>query len=562
MNAANCLIARFNKRCKPDTKIKKARPKLNLCEEQQTLTGNIMIKSTITLSIALGASLMLSGCVNQESKPNQTQKIAQTAKQKPNLVIFYVDDLGWGDLSSYGAHRVQTPNVDALAENGIRFNDAHSSAATCTPSRYSLLTGEYAFRKKAEILKGDAPLLIGTDQATLPKMLKKAGYKTGVVGKWHLGLGDGSELDWNKKIAPGPLEIGFDYSFLLPATGDRVPTVYLENHHVVNLDPNDPLKVSYKQKVGNRPTGDDNPELLRQGADSQHSKTIVNGISRIGWMSGGKSAEWKDEDFPFITTDKANAFISQHKADPFFLFFSFHDIHVPRLPHPMFQGKTEMGVRGDAIVQMDWITGQVVNHLKRLDLLDNTLIVFTSDNGAVMFDGYYDQSFELQGDHKQNGPFKGAKYSAYEAGTRVPFIVHYPDQVKPGVSDELTSQIDIYASIASLINQPLAKTEAIDSQNKLAALFNAHEKGREFLIAETPNTKSLRHNEWKYIQPAKRLSPRLKSHKNIESGLQKTPQLYNLKTDISENNNLANKHPEKVAAMEAKLQQIAAKTQR
>ncbi|WP_026052765.1 sulfatase family protein [Gayadomonas joobiniege] len=489
--------------------------------------------------------------------------IAEQTPDKPNVVIFYVDDLGWGDLSSYGAHRVQTPHVDKLAKNGIRFTDAHSSSATCTPSRYSLLTGEHGFRRNAQILKGDAPLLIGTEQATLPKMLKKAGYMNAVVGKWHLGLGDGKQaVDWNGKVKPGPLEIGFDYSFLIPATGDRVPTVYLENHQVVNLTPDDPLSVNYKQKIGNRPTGYENPELLKQGADRQHDKSIINGISRIGWMKGGKSAEWRDEDFPFVTTEKANQFISQHQKQPFFLFFSFHDIHVPRVPHKMFQGSTEMGVRGDAIVQMDWITGQVVNHLESLNLLDNTLIIFTSDNGAVMFDGYHDEAFSKQGSHKQNGPFKGGKYSAYEAGTRVPFIVHYPAKVEPGISSALMSQMDIYASIAVLLGQPLAKTEAIDSQDHLSALFNATSLGREFLIAETPHTRALRYQDWKYIRPTAKKKPSLETLKKIASGVQKTPQLYNLSADISESVNLANELPQKVQFLERKMRQIEQQTER
>ncbi len=482
---------------------------------------------------------------------------------KPNVVVFYVDDLGWGDVSSYGATQVSTPNIDKLANNGIRFTDGHSSSATCTPSRYSLLTGEYAFRKKARILKGDAPLLIGTNQPTLPKLLNKVGYKSAVVGKWHLGLGDGeTPLDWNGKVSPGPLEIGFDYSFLLPATGDRVPTVYLENHHVLNLSDDDPLYVSYKGKIGNRPTGDENPELLRQKADPQHNKTIINGISRIGWMQGGKSAEWKDEDFPFVTTKKANNFITKNKENPFFLFFSFHDIHVPRLPHPMFQGKTNMGKRGDAIVQMDWITGEVVNHLEKLNLLDNTIILFTSDNGAVLTDGYEDEAIELLGQHKQNGPYRGGKYSAFEAGTRVPFIVHYPNKVKSGTSDALMSQIDLYASLAELLNIELKSNEAIDSQNHLNAFFNSEQSARTLLLEETPHTFSLRHNEMKYIAPAKRLIPKLFTNKKIEAGLSKQPQIYDLSIDPSETINIAKHAPEKVQQMQQMIETIKKQTTR
>ncbi|MBU2869834.1 arylsulfatase [Colwellia sp. E2M01] len=499
---------------------------------------------------------------DKESTSVSPVKVTTNNTDKPNIVIFYVDDLGFGDIGVNGAKGVSTPNIDALAHNGINFTDAHSSAATCTPSRYSLLTGEHAFRKKAEVLKGDAPLLIGTEQPTLPKLLKKAGYQTAVVGKWHLGLGDGSKpLNWNEAVTPGPLEIGFDYSFLLPATGDRVPAVYLENHHVLNLDKNDPLTVSYTGKIGNRPTGYENPDLRRQAADDQHNETIINGISRIGHMAGGKSAEWVDEDFHTVFTNKANHFIAKNKENPFFLFFSFHDIHVPRLPNDMFKGKSSMGVRGDAIVQMDWITGQVVNQLKAQGVLNNTLIIFTSDNGPVLTDGYHDEAIQLLGEHKPAGPYRGGKYSAYEAGTRMPTIVHYPNKVSPGTSNALMSQIDVYASVAHLLNLPLANDEAIDSQNHLSAWFNASQKGRTELIEEA-YTLSIREHNFKYISPTKNDDGWIRNGKNIESGMMNAAQLFDLANDPSELNNLASAQPEKVAHLQKRIDAIVAQSER
>lgn len=509
-------------------------------------------------------TLLLSGCINVETNEKNSDAKFKNNINKPNIVVFYVDDLGYGDVASYGATAVKTPNIDALAHNGIRFTDAHTTAATCTPSRYSLLTGEYAFRKKAQVLKGDAPLLISPEQPTLASMLKKSGYRTAVVGKWHLGLGNGN-VNWNDAVKPGPLEIGFDYSFLLPATGDRVPSVYLENYHVVNLNPNDPLEISYENKIGNRPTGYENPELLRQAADSQHNKTIINGISRIGWMKGGKSAEWVDEDFHNVFVNKAKDFITpknkREAAQPFFLFFPFHDIHVPRLPHKMFQGKSSMGPRGDAIVQMDWMTGAIVQQLKKQGVLDNTLIIFTSDNGAVLHDGYFDQAQELVGDHKPNGIYRGGKYSAYEAGTRVPFIVHYPNYVKAGVSNSLVSQVDLYASIAALIEQPLNKKEAIDSENYLSAFMNANQPARQYLIEES-YVLSLRDGNWKYITPTNNANEWIAKNKFIEGGYLPSDQLFNLATDPSEKTNLAQQHPEKVKAMQAIIEKIKNKTER
>ncbi len=480
-------------------------------------------------------------------------------KRLPNIIIFYVDDLGYGDVGCYGARGVETPNVDALAEQGILFTDAYSTAATCTPSRYSLLTGRYAFRNNAAILPGDAPLLIRPGTPTLASMLKKAGYKTGVVGKWHLGLGDGN-IDWNGEVKPGPLEIGFDYSFLLPATGDRVPTVYVENHRVVNLTPQDsPIRVSYNEKLDGYPNGLDHPELLRQKADPQHSNTIVNGVSRIGYMQGGESALWVDEEFPDVFTGKAKAFMASAKDEPFFLFFSFHDIHVPRLPNKRFEGKSSMGPRGDAIVQMDWITGEVLNELKKLGIEDNTLVIFTSDNGPVLDDGYEDGAVEMLGDHRPAGPLRGGKYSAYEAGTRVPTIVRWPGVATPGKSDALVSQVDFYASLAALTGYELAPDEAIDSRDILDALLDPQKEGSEFILEES-FTMSIRRGHWKYIEPfsKEKQLPTWMARKGVEGGFQFYPQLFNLETDLGEQVNVAEENPEIVQSLQAEIERIRA----
>lgn len=504
------------------------------------------MKKTITL-LTLTALLSCS--------PKQKESSKRLPMDKPNIVVFYVDDLGYGDLASYGATGVKTPYVDRIATNGIRYTDAHSSAATCTPSRYSLLTGQHAFRNNAAILPGDAPLLIDQSTPTLPKMLQKAGYKTAVVGKWHLGLGDGT-VDWNTTVKPGPLEVGFDYSFLLPATGDRVPTVYVENHNVVNLSPNDSLFIDYKNAYPREKNGISHPHLLRQAADKQHSNAIVNGISRIGHQTGGNSAHWVDEEFPDVFTEKAKSFMRKHQKSPFFLFFSFHDIHVPRLPNKRFEGSSSMGPRGDAIVQMDWMTGTIIEEIEKLGLDKNTLIIFTSDNGPVLNDGYEDQSEEMLGTHKPAGPFRGGKYSAFEAGTRVPMISYWPGTIAPGESAALMSQIDYYASLSAMLNISLDKNEAIDSKNMLKPLLDANEKGRDVLLEEAFSF-SLRNNNLKYIAPkTKKWVPAWLDNKKIETGASKKPQLYDLHKDQGEQVNIAKQHPKIVEKMQTQLDSI------
>lgn len=474
--------------------------------------------------------------------------------QLPNIVLFYVDDLGYADVGSYGAIGVETPNVDRLAREGIRFTDAHSPAATCTPSRYSLLTGRYAFRNKAEILPGDAPLVISPQRPTLPKMLKRAGYRTGVVGKWHLGLGSG-HVDWNEAVKPGPLEIGFDYSFLMPATGDRVPTVYLENHHILGLDGNDPITVSYEGKVGDRPVGREQPGMLKQQADDQHSDSIVNGISRIGYMAGGSAAEWVDEDFPTVFTDKAIEFIRSDDGKPFFLYFPFHDIHVPRVPNVQFQGASDMGIRGDVIAQMDWMTGRIMDALEDKDLLENTLVIFTSDNGPVLDDGYADGAVEKLGEHNPSGPFNGGKYSAFEAGTRVPMITYFKGRIEAGESDALISHVDFYASLAALLGIELKEGEAPDSQDVSQALFHADADARTVMLEEA-FTLALRQGKWKYIAPFEGQTPDWLANKTVDAGLRKQAQLYNLEVDIAERENLADTEPVKLAELKALLERI------
>lgn len=323
----------------------------------------------------------------------QTLGLFSQTPPKPNIVLIYTDDLGYGDISANGATKVKTPNIDKVAQQGLRFTNAHASSSTCTTSRFSILTGKYAWRKQGtNIAPGDAALIIPTDITTLPGMLKNAGYKTAAIGKWHLGLGPVGGPDWNGDIKSGPLEIGFNYCFIMPAAGDRIPCIYLENHHIVDLDTADPIKVSYKEKIGNEPTGKENPELLKMKPSHGHDNSIINGISRIGWMTGGKKARWIDEDLADVLTNRAINFIEKESSQPFFLYMATHDIHVPTVPNSRFVGKSGMGPRGDAILQLDWTVGEIMKALDSLKLTNNTIVIFTSDNGPVIDDGYQDEA--------------------------------------------------------------------------------------------------------------------------------------------------------------------------
>jgi len=469
----------------------------------------------------------------------------------------YADDLGFGDVSCYGATRISTPNIDRIAAQGIKFTNGYSAAATCTPARYSLLTGIYPWRnKRAKILPGDAPLLIEPGSLTLPGMLKQAGYVTGVVGKWHLGLGHGN-IDWNGEINGCPLDVGFDYSFIMPATNDRVPCVYVEGRNVVGLEADDPIEVSYGKDNPFKevPTGRDNPELLRMKYSHGHDGTIINGVSRIGYMRGGTAALWKDEEMAEVFLDKAISFVTENKDRPFFLYYAFHQPHVPRLPGSRFAGSTNLGPRGDAIAEMDWCVGQMLDTLERLGLMENTIVIFSSDNGPVLDDGYEDQAVILNGDHRPAGPLRGGKYSMYEGGTRIPFVLSWRGTVEPGESSALVSQIDLFASLAALVEQSLPSDAALDSFNILPAFLGKSLTGRKELVTEGISGKVILHQEnWAFIPPYQ--GPAVNVHTNIELGNSSEPQLYNLDEDISQRKNVAAEYPSVVEQMSNRLQEI------
>ncbi len=473
------------------------------------------------------------------------------AKVQPNVIVILADDLGYGDVSAYGARTIHTPNMDRLGNEGVKFTNGYATSATSTPSRYALMTGMYPWKNKdAKILPGDAPLIIREDEYTLPKMMQEAGYTTGAIGKWHLGMGSGN-VNWNETVKPGANEIGFDYSCLIAATNDRVPTVYVENGNVVGLDKEDPIEVSYKENFEGEPTALTHPELLTMEWSHGHNNSVVNGIPRIGFMKGGEKARWVDEDMADYFVDKVKGFIGDNRENPFFLYFGLHQPHVPRAPHARFAGVTGMGPRGDAIAEADWCVGEVLDHLEELGLLENTLVIFSSDNGPVLNDGYKDQAVEMLGDHKPAGPLRGGKYSLFEAGTRVPFFAYWKGTIEPVTSDAIVCQIDLLASLSDLVGQPLEGQ--FDSENLLPALLGQSEEGREDLVQEANGKLAIRVGDWAMIPPYDGPDRNLTGN---ELGNMPGFGLYNLKEDIGQEENVGTVYPEKLEEIKERFFQL------
>ncbi|MEG1787735.1 MAG: arylsulfatase [Kiritimatiellia bacterium] len=467
-----------------------------------------------------------------------------------NIVLILADDLGWGDVSCYGSTPQLTPFIDAFAQTSIRFTDAHSPAATCTPTRYAILTGQYAWRKPGTgIAPGDSKLLIDRSQVTLPKLMQQSGMVTGAIGKWHLGMGPGpGKTDWNKPIHPSANDVGFNYTFLMAATADRTPCVYVENGTVVGLDPSDPLEVNYQHNYQGEPDGKKDRATLKMDWDVGHNMAVVNGIGRIGYMKGAQKARWKDEEMADLFVAKAQNFITENKDRPFFLYLATNDIHVPRVPHPRFVGSTPFGSRGDATRQFDDSVRRVVETVQQLGLENDTLIVITSDNGPMVNDGYKDQADERLGNHLPSGNWRGHKYTPYEGGHRLPFIVHWK-----GVTPENTfcpalfSLVDLGRTFAMLRNAPPAPNTLPDSFDQRALFFNPQAASARTSLICQDGQLSFREGSWKYIVPA--------SAGN--NATEKTPllkgQLYDLATDPAEKHNRIADDPSRAKALFEKL---------
>jgi len=482
-----------------------------------------------------------------------------SAANQPNFIVIMADDLGYGDVSCYGHASLETPNIDRLAGEGLRFTSGYCSASTCTPTRYSFLTGTYAFRKKGTgIAPPNSPALIPAGTPTVASVLKDVGYSTAVIGKWHLGLGKGDGPDWNGKLAPGPLEIGFDHCFLLPTTNDRVPQVYVNDHHVLNLDPKDPLWVGKKKPSEDHPTGLTHRSELKMDWSHGHNSTIHNGISRIGFYTGGHAARFRDEDLSDRWVDESKRWMKDHQEDPFFLFFSSHDLHVPRVVHERFQGKSGLGPRGDAIVELDWCVGEILDTLDELSLTEKTMIVFCSDNGPVLDDGYKDDAIEKLGQHDPNGPYTGGKYCVFEGGTRTPFIARWPGTIQPGVSDQMVCTVDLAASFAALAKATLPSDGCLDSQDVSDALVGKpNAVGRESLVQQDNGQKGnygYRVGDWKL----QRHDGGVTYNVDLRLVRVKVPRfkLYNLANDPGETKNVIGEHPEIAKRMQQELEDL------
>lgn len=484
------------------------------------------------------------GCAPKAASPKVKTPV------QPNIVLIVADDLGIGDLGCYGARAIPTPRLDSLASRGLVFNHAYATSATSSPSRYGLLTGMYPFRANMNILPGDSPLMIPEDLPTLPKMMQKAGYTTGAVGKWHLGMGDGF-TDWNKPVVPAANTVGFDFTHLIPATVDRVPTVYVENGLVQNLDPADPIEISYEENFPGEPTALTNPEMMTMPWDHGHQGTIINGIPRIGFMKGGHAARWKDEEMADHFLAQSKRFVEENaQKGPFFLYYGLHEPHVPRVPAPRFAGATDLGPRGDHVVEADWCVGEFLRFLEQKGLLDNTLVIFTSDNGAVVQDGYQDEAEERLGDHDPHGGLRGGKYSLFDGGAHIPMVVYWKDHVTAGTSDAFVSQLDLFASLGRLVGGSVA--EGLDSEDHLEAFLGQKrglKDGRNALYLEATSRIEFVEVPYVLIPPYKGI--KIQPHVNIELGNLDSWSLYNLADDRHQDQDLADTEPRQLEKMKA-----------
>jgi arylsulfatase A-like enzyme len=464
--------------------------------------------------------------------------------EKPNIVIIYADDMGYGDLACQNPNtKLTTPNLDKLASSGIRFTDGHSSSGICTPSRYALLTGQYHWRRLHGIVKSFGKPVFKDGEFTLPQMLKEQGYNTACIGKWHLGWdweflsephGEISEnkkaiqfylpneVEFDKPIKGGPIDRGFDYYFG-DGTINFPPYAFVENDRLVE-----------------KPT---------ENLDLRGMETLEGNWE---FRHGPMVKDWNPFDVLPTITQKAKKWIGNQSNDkPFFLYFALPSPHAPIIPNEEFRGKTEAGAYGDFIYQTDWVAGQVINALNANGLDENTIVIFTADNGPE----YYAYNRIKNTGHKSTGELRGLKRDTWEGGHRVPFIISWPGKIKGGqVLDEVVHQVDLTATIAAITGIHLSADVAVDSYNLLPILLNEEYSSplREATVHNTyKNRYAIRKDKWLLINSYSGEHTKSPDWFNEQFGYEplneeQEGQLFDLSKDLAQKKNLFDQHPEKV----------------
>jgi arylsulfatase A-like enzyme len=496
------------------------------------------------MAFVLSVCFALSGCAMHD----------HVDPHPPNVILINADDLGFGDLSCYGATLVSTPNIDALAKRGRRFTDAHSPNAVCSPSRYGLLTGTYPLRANMwGPLPLNQPLTIDTDKPTLASVFKQAGYDTACVGKWHLGFGKG-RTDWNKPLKPGPNDCGFDFYFGLPIVNSGPPYVYVENDRVVGYDPADPFVKGKRSATQQFPAKGGYGAI--GGAEQAH---LLYRDKEVGTTFANKSAQW---------------IVDRPKDKSYFLYLATANIHHPFTPAKRFEDTSDAGIYGDFIHELDWIVGQVVAAVEARGELDNTLIIFTSDNGGMLNQGGQDA---WQAGHRLNGDLLGFKFGIWEGGHRVPMIASWPGQIPAGTaSDALISQIDLLATVASLVDLDIdTGPDSIDQSMVLLGQANRPLRDELVVLSNSPDHISIRTRRWLYIPAqgeggfkgekwgehlisgvaATKTTKQINSdvvNGKIRSDAPNT-QLYDLIADPQQTRNVVNDHPEVAKRLQGRV---------
>jgi len=453
------------------------------------------------------------------------------ADSKPNIVLILADDLGYGDLSVYNpSSKIPTPYLNQMAAQGMRFTDAHSPSSVCTPTRYGILTGRYAWRTKLKqgVLEGYSPFLIEKDRVTLASLLRRQGYRTTGIGKWHLGLGDGEKTDYSQPLRPGPNAAGFDEFFGIPASLDMPPYLFFENEHVVEA-PSASIAAS---------------EMRRKGGGGF-------------WRAGAIAPNFKHEAVLPALTERVVSFMGQQSAEkPFFLYLPLTAPHTPWMPTVEFRLKTGVDYYGDFVTQVDDSVGRVLKALEESGLAGNTLVIFTSDNGAH----WLPEDIAKWG-HRANGNLRGQKADIWEGGHRIPLIVRWPGEIKPASrSDQLVCLTDLMATIASLTGTALLEDAGEDSLDFSSVLLGHKSKAglRDTIVHHSADgTFAIRQGHWKLAMALGSRGFSLPKEEVPKAG-EAEGQLYNLRDDLQEEHNLWLREPKIVARLAALLEKLKA----